>query len=230
MNLGSVPYLNARPLLHGLDARLAAPSQLARWLRAGEVGAALVPVVEAMENPEYWLVDGVCIGCDGPVYSVILALGKPLPQIRRVHLDPASKTSVRLTRWLLERHFALPVEYVEAAESADARLIIGDPAIAFRQASPKAEILDLGAAWKMATRLPFVFAVWASRAPDPALAEALRAAASEGLAARANIPEERLWERRYLTEFIRYELGTLQKEALAKFAELLDLPWSPRWI
>ena len=138
--LGSVSYLNAKPLLWGLDARLATPRQLAVWLRAGELEAALVPVVEAMEHAGYWLVDGIAIGCDGPVYSVFLALEKPLHLLRRVALDPASKTSVQLARWLLDEHLGLDITYVDPTLPADARLIIGDPAITFRQTQPETPI------------------------------------------------------------------------------------------
>jgi chorismate dehydratase len=222
--LGSVSYLNAKPLLWGLEARLAPPSQLARWLRAGEVEAALVPIVEAMENPVYWLVDGVAIGCDGPVYSVILTLSKPLAEVRTVALDAASKTSVRLMQWLLERHYGLAPHYVADGTPADAQLRIGDPAIAFRQAHPSYPLLDLGEAWKAATGLPFVFAVWALRAPDQALADRLREAARAGLARRAEIAREP-WEYRYLTESIRYELGGRQREAIARFAGPVDFRW-----
>lgn len=230
MRLGSVPYLNARPLLWGLEnVRLATPSQLADWLRAGEVDAALVPVVEAIENPVYWLVDGIGIGCEGAVYSVFLALERPLRQLRRVALDPASRSSVQLTRWLLAEHYGLEVEYVPPGKAADARLIIGDPAIAFRHQHPECELLDLGSAWKEATGLPFVFAVWAMRTPDAALAERLRAAAAAGLAARETIAQA-AWEREYLTRYIRYEIGVRQRLGLERFARSWRPDWDGRWI
>lgn len=229
MRLGSVSYLNAKPLLYGLEARLATPAVLAGWLRAGEVDAALVPVVEVMENPVYWLVDGLGIGCLGPVYSVFLALRKPLGEVRRVALDPASRTSVRLTRWLLEQHHGLPVEYVDRGEAADAQLLIGDPAIAFRHANPEVPLLDLGEAWREATGLPFVFAVWALRAPDAELAERLRAAARKGLAARTEIARQP-WELEYLTQHIRYELGEPERAGLARFAAAIERPWAPVWV
>lgn len=227
MTLGSVPYLNAQPLLHGLEARLAPPSQLAQWLRAGEVDAALVPVVEAMENPVYWLCDGVAIGCLGPVYSVFLALAKPLDEVRTAAMDPASKTSVQLARWILRGR---DIEYVDPGRSADARLIIGDAAIEFRHRHPEVPLLDLGEAWREATGLPFVFAVWALRAPDAALAQRLRAAADAGLAERDALHLAGTWQHAYLTRHIRYELGDPQREALALFAKYLGLPWAPRWI
>jgi predicted solute-binding protein len=230
MRLGSVPYWNARPLLWGLNAELATPVQLAEWLRDGKVDAALVPIVETMENPRYWLVDGVGIGCDGPVYSVILALGNgPLENVRRVQLDPASKTSARLTRWLLEEHYGVAPEYGGEDAAVDARLMIGDPAIEFRRQHPERPVLDLGEAWKHATGLPFVFAVWALREPDQHLADLLREAARKGLEARDEITADPLL-RRYLRESIRYELGVRQKAGIERFAAAVQRGWQARWI
>lgn len=216
-------------MLWGLEARLAPPAQLAQWLRAGEVEAALVPVVEAIENPIYWLVDGVAIGCDGPVYSVILTLTKPLEQVRTVALDAASKTSVRLMQLLLERHYGLTPQYVPDGTPADAQLRIGDPAIAFRHAHPDHPLLDLGEAWKAATGLPFVFAVWALRTPDQKLADRLREAAHAGLQRRHELAAEP-WQYRYLTESIQYQLGEPQRQAIAQFAGAISGPAHLRWL
>jgi len=229
LNLGSVPYLNAKPLLWGLDARLAPPRVLAEWLRAGDVEAALVPVVEALVNPVYWLVDGLGICCDGPVYSVILTLNVPLQEIRTVALDAASRTSVMLAQHLLEQEYGLRPEYVADGDPADAQLRIGDPAIAYRQQHPQHPVLDLGEAWKRATGLPFVFAVWAMRSPDSVLADRLRQAGLEGLARRAGIARAD-WELAYLTDSIRYQLGEREREGLGEFARRVGGAWPLRWL
>ncbi|MEL0061870.1 MAG: MqnA/MqnD/SBP family protein, partial [Verrucomicrobiales bacterium] len=42
-------------------------------------------------------------------------------------------------------------------------LLIGDPAITFRQQNPPHQLWDLGQAWQELTGLPFVYAVWAIR-------------------------------------------------------------------
>ncbi len=222
MRLGSVSYLNAKPLIWGLEARLAPPRQLAEWLRAGEVDAALVPVVEVLTNPVYWVVDGLGICCDGPVYSVIVTLEKPLEEVRRVVLDADSRTSVELTKQLLAGR-----EWV--SEGGEAQLRIGDPAIAYRQAHPELPVLDLGEEWKRVTGLPFVFAVWALRAPDVTVAERLRAAAREGLARRGEMARAP-WELSYLTESIRYELGERERAGLGEFARRIGGAWPLRWL
>lgn len=228
MRIGSVPYLNARPLVDALGAgvRLAPPVDLAALLRAGELDAALVPVVEALENPRYQVVDGIGIGCDGPVYSVFLAHEKPIEEWRTVSLDPHSRTSNQLVQTLLAgRAF----RFVKREEPADAALWIGDPAIRYRAENPGQSYWDLGTEWKKQTGLPFVFAVWALNPGHVELADRLRAAAVEGLDARSRIATTPL-EMRYLTEYIRYEVGTGQKRAIAEFARRIghggrDLEW-----
>jgi len=55
LRLGSVPYLNAAPLVHGLQARPAVPSLLASWLDAGtcELAAALSKAAEKEFKPDH---------------------------------------------------------------------------------------------------------------------------------------------------------------------------------
>jgi predicted solute-binding protein len=74
--IGTVPYLNARPLTYGLyggdEVTLLhdLPSQLARDLAGGNLDAALVPALVCAERPEYRVVPGIAIGSDGAVESV----------------------------------------------------------------------------------------------------------------------------------------------------------------
>jgi chorismate dehydratase len=87
----------------------------------------------------------------------------------------------------------------------------------------------LGEEWKRRTGLPFVFAAWALRRDLPHLrsvADAFRALKVAGLDHRAEIirddptatPEFR---HRYLTEYIRFDLGPAQKEGLHRYRALL---------
>jgi chorismate dehydratase len=224
VRIGSVPYLNARPLIYGLEkeVHLSHPSTLAQELREGLVDVALVPVAECLEYPAYNLVDGIGITCRGPVHSVILEHHVTLRKIKTVSLGSVSKTSAQLARVLLESFLNLKVEYVPETTKADANLLIGDAAIARRAAHPDGRFWDLGQSWLEATGLPFVFAVWAMR-PDEknrGTADLLRTTAIAGLAARREIaqtPEEYT----YLTKHIRYQIGTEEKAGLLKFAQLL---------
>lgn len=226
VKIGSVSYLNARPLTYaiGSPVRYLEPRTLATELIMGYVDVGLVPLVEVLEHStSYEIVDGVAIGSLQAVYSVFLNHTVPVEKIGTIALDPASKTSVQLARLLLEKFHGLRPRYVSPDEPADAQVIIGDPAIAYRQAHPKEAYLDLAEEWRRHTGLPFVFAVWAIRRGTPhqdALAGQLRAAAVAGLNARPHIAQN-AFELRYLTEHLCYELGPDQKKSIIRFAELL---------
>jgi len=227
VRVGSVSYLNAKPLTWFLASPVVKlePAKLALELHAGNLDAALVPVMEVLESPAgtYRMVDGLAIGSERFVYSVYLNCGVPLAKIKTVALDPASKTSVELARLVLEKFHHLKPRYVSTDEPADAQLLIGDPAIAHRQAHPEQNYLDLATAWREHTGLPFVFAVWAVRLPywrARSVAGQLRAAGRLGLSCRDAIARSP-FERQYLTEHLCYDLGPRQKKAIERFGEVL---------
>ncbi len=227
IQVGSVPYLNAKPLTRGLRSyvKKLEPSELAAELRAGKLHAALVPVMEVLEAPAgtYRVVDKIGIGSEREVFSVYLNYSGSLAAVKTVALDPASKTSVELARIVLEKFYLLKPSYVSTDEPADAQLLIGDPAIMHRQANPEQNYLDLASAWREHTGLPFVFAVWAVRLPWLRafwVARQLRQAAWLGLAQRNEIARTP-FERHYLTEHLHYHLGAPQKKAIELFGEVL---------
>ena len=230
LHIGCVPYLNARPLVWGIEDHVVfeVPSLLADRFAAGRYDVALIPVFEAFRLPEVTMVDGLSISCLGSVRSVILAHREPLEDIAEIVLDPSSRTSANLLRVLLSDRFRLSPHLVAASGNPHAaRLIIGDPALAFQnQPAPGWHILDLGQAWHEWTGLPFVFAAWtirhklSSQVPD-----AFRDVAAAGLAHRQEIaareadPAAAL---AYLTRAIRFGLGDPEKQALARFRHLLE--------
>ena len=227
VRVGSVPYLNAKPLTRFIASPVAKlePNQLAAELRAGNLDAALVPLMEVLESPAntYRVADGLALGSERSVFSVYLNYSVPLAKIKTVALDPASKTSVELARLALEKFHRLKPRYVSPGEPADAQLLIGDPAITHRQAHPEQNYLDLATAWREQTGLPFVFAVWAVRLPywrARSVAGQLRAAGRLGLSRRDAIARTP-FERQYLTEHLCYDLGPRQKKAIERFAEIL---------
>jgi chorismate dehydratase len=222
MRFGSVPYLNAKPLHIALHPtpQLFPPVVLAEKLQTGELDAALVPVVECLLNPIYQLVDGVGICCLGAVHSVILTGSVPLPEAKTIALDAESKTSVLLLRVLLEKYLKLTPKYISENSPSDQHLRIGDQALTHRRTHPHLLPTDLGQLWFDHTGLPFVFAVWAIRPglnPKP-IAREIRAAQGAGLAQRKKIAAAPS-DYRYLTENIRYLIGTAQKQGLLRFSE-----------
>jgi predicted solute-binding protein len=227
--LGSVPYLNARPLHWTIREPITflEPNILAGELAAGRIHAGLVPIYSILEKADlYHVVDGYAIGSLNIVYSVVLSHVVPVVRIKSVSLDPASRTSNHLVRILLEKYYRIQPQYVSPDEIADGQVMIGDPAIAYRQSHPDERFLDLAQSWHSHTGLPFVFAAWAVRrdAPDAkGIAKRLREAAVAGLADRHAIAKSP-FEYRYLTDNLYYHMGSPQKRAISSFAaDLVDL-------
>ncbi len=233
LRVGCVQYLNARPLIDAWPGEMALqhPAVLAEKLCAGELDVALVPSFELFAQPEsYYAVDGVAIASLGPVYSVYLAYRGALDDVRTVALDPASRSSAHLAHCLLDRFHQRQIEYVSDPETADARVLIGNQAIRFRQAAdPEWSFLDFGGEWTRLTGLPFVYALWLIREDTPgarAAAAELRELRAEGesrieaiAAAEGEFTES--FRREYLTRYIRYGFGPEEKSGLFEFGRIL---------
>lgn len=197
IRIGAVRYLNTKPLVYGLTRRVPQadvlfdlPSRLADRLAAGDLDVALIPSVEAFQNPAYTIVSDACIACRGPVWSVKLFSRVPTAEIRSLALDEGSRTSAALVQILLEERFglrpqlrSLPIGDSAGDSQTDSVLLIGDRAI-HPPAERFAEVWDLGDQWCRWAELPFVFAMWTARPGiDTAdVAIALAAARDEGLA------------------------------------------------
>jgi chorismate dehydratase len=232
--VGSVPYLNAAPLVRGIEDEiiLATPARLAEMLQRDELDAGLVSVTEVLFHDRYDVLDGIGICSLGEVKSVFLAHRRPLEEAREIFCDTASLTSVNLLRVLLaERGLApdfKPLPDYKSAARLDFSLLIGDAALDFLRAPCEHEILDLGAAWLELTNLPFVYAVWALRrgVENQSLRRQLRAARDFGLDTLDSIIRDRTeydydFRRDYLGWHIHYHLGTDEKRGLSRFLELL---------
>jgi chorismate dehydratase len=232
--IGSVKYLNAAPLMRGIEGRitLATPAKLAEMLRRDELDVALVSITEVLMNDRYDILDSVAIASLGEVYSVLLACKKPLEEAVEIFCDPASLTSVNLLKVLLAEKNLFPqfkpLENYESAIEKDFVLLIGDPAIDFQRAPHVHEILDLGAAWTDLTNLPFVYAVWALRRgiENAGLRRELREAKKFGMETMEYLIETRPeydedFRRDYFEWHIHYHLAEDEKRGIAKFCELL---------
>jgi chorismate dehydratase len=238
VRLGAVGYLNARPLVYGLersdrfDLRFDVPSRCAELLHAGATDLGLVPSIEYLRGPEpYWIVPGPAITSRGPVASVSLYTTRPIRDVRTIALDTSSRTSVALVRVLCAREFRIAPRLVPHGPdlpamlaACDAALVIGDLALFEESAVEK---IDLGEAWTKATGLPFVYAFWSGR-PDAVTAIDVRelqdardqGAAHPGEVARAyfrDAPARQDVGERYLRDNIRYHLGVEERAALERF-------------
>lgn len=241
--VGAVGYLNARPLTWALDqdrarweVRYDLPAVCARLLHDGEVDLGLIPSVEFLGRPDYRLVPGVGIGSRGAVASVALFTRMDMRDVRRIALDTSSRTSAALTRVLCERYFRIQPAFVPEGpdlgsmlDSADAALLIGDPALETDPAALGLQKLDLGEAWQDLTGLPFVYAAWTGRPAglDAAGVEALQVAQAAGVAARQVIAREYAGAdvaraaraEAYLRDNVRYGLGPDEVAGLQQFLD-----------
>jgi len=170
LRLGIVPYLNVQPMVYGvkekypqLDLVFAPPSQLERMLRQGEIDLGILPVFAAFLAPGRAIHSAPVIAAQNEVYSVLIVSRVPIEQARRIARDANSLTSNALSKVLLREYWKVDAELVgpEDADSADGRVIIGDPAIRAHDLWP--HVYDLGSAWHDWTELPFVFAAWVGR-------------------------------------------------------------------
>ena len=143
LRLGAVGYLNARPLVYGLDRkprfdlRYDVPSECARLLHDGSIDVGLIPSIEYLRGPgPYALVPGPAVTSRGPVASVALYTRVDPRDIRSIAMDSSSKTSVALATVLVRRSFgvtpdaiSMPPDLESMLARADAALIIGDYAL-----------------------------------------------------------------------------------------------------
>ncbi len=244
VRIGVVDFVNARPLVHGLDRERGVelvydrPSRLAQSLRRGELDVALVSSIECFRSPELRVVPEIGICSEGPVRSVKLFLRKPLEQVERIACDAGSRSGAALARLVfvefLQRPgvstFEIEPTLEPASVDADAVLLVGDPALRAKPGSTSLEPLDLGWFWTDRTGLPFVYAVWASRrgkVSEELLALLLRAR-DRGLMERSKIAAAAAGElelpvaglAQYLTRNLRYQLGEREIKGLERFRDL----------
>jgi chorismate dehydratase len=251
--LGVVSYLNALPLYRTVEARSevdvvrVVPSKLAAMLDAGECDAAIMPVVDFLRGVGEAIISDACIGTkkegEGAVRSVLLFHRAPIKQLKSVAVDTSSHSSVALLRVLLaDAYRVLPPFHEHAPNLAqmlqkhEAALLIGDAALEAKNAvevsidNPTAHILDLGAAWKELTGLPFVFAAWIARRgldenAREELARVLSAARDEGIAdlktvvaqnpIQTGIPDAQIEE--YLRDAVEFHLSDSHRAAIEEF-------------
>jgi chorismate dehydratase len=239
IRLGAVAYLNARPLVHGLDKRqdlfslrFDPPSRCAVLLHEDAIDVGMIPAIEYCRGPEYRMVPGMAIISARTVASVALFTRKPVADIRTIAADTSSRTSNALLRILCIDRFRISPEFRPMAPdpdamfaACDAALIIGDPALYLDPAEKRVEKIDLGEQWTDMTGLPFVWAVWAGR-PGVVSPQAVRAlteardagvASSDEIAAAYCGPDRARLCQAYLRENIQYVLGEPEIAGLREY-------------
>jgi predicted solute-binding protein len=245
--VGCVKYLNARPLIRGWPGQVGFnhPATLCAQLARNELDVALVSSFEFLRNPIYRIVDLISISSDGPIYSVFVAHRGKFSEIEEIELDPASTTSVNQLRCLLGELGLNPrlveggapatpwpnIRGLAGARPSNARLLIGDQAIRFRQEhAAKFNFWDLGEQWKQIVDLPFVYALWLIR-PEVAdakpIADSLRGLRDKNLAKIGElIGQEKEFDKtfctRYYRQHLRFTFGETEKQGLRRFQTLCE--------
>lgn len=242
IRLGAVDYLNARPLVfglelrHGFELRFDPPSKCAALLHEGSIDVGMIPSIEYLRgNDPYHIAPGLGIVSEGPVASVAMFARRPLADVRSIAADTSSRTSVALLRVLCTETLGIDAELVpmpprpvEMLRYCDAALLIGDAALFFDYEPSGLRKVDLGQEWTAMTGLPFVWAFWAGR---PSVLDARRVrelqdardagvAASDAIAAAYCTDTWADAGRRYLRENIRYGLGPRELQGLQAYYDL----------
>ena len=239
LRVASVGFVNARPLIAGLERNpaielaLDVPSRLLDRIRSGAADVALLPVIDLQREPGLRIVPAGGIGCEGPTLTVRLFSQTPFEQTRTLACDPDSHTSVALARIILESLYGVRPDlidlYAATGAAGEARLLIGDKVVCEEPAGFEHQ-LDLGAAWNRMTGLPFVFAVWCARQGVELgdLPQTLAAARQRGMGQIDEIVKKyaipRGWPAglaiQYLTTYLKFEIGPRQLEAIGQFHQL----------
>lgn len=245
MKISIVSYLNSAPLVYGIQhspdlidcsVSLDVPAVGAAKLASGEADIALVPVGAFTVPGEVEWLGNYCIGVVGPVRTVCLFSEVPLDKIRRVCMDPHSRTSVELIRILARDHWKLNWDFIPASvgfekhaiKGESAGVCIGDKVFTIEGRYPYC--YDLAEEWIRFTGLPFVFAAWAAKKNiDPEFIKKLDQAQLWGITAipdvardwslKMSLPESEI--RDYLTLNISYPFTKEKKEGMERFFSLI---------
>ena len=250
ISISAVSYLNTKPFLYGLhacglsdsiDLSLDIPSVCARKLSEGAVELGLVPVAAIPSIPNAQIISNYCIGTLGAVKTVGIYAACPMQNITHLYLDYQSRTSVALSKYLLQQHWKIHPVFIDAKEGYEAQvkgtkaaLIIGDRTIDLEQHYPY--FYDLGTAWKQHSGRPFVFAAWVSNRPlSDTFKKQFNEALGCGIAQRHRVAE--LFQSSYPSfdvhayyhDYISYELDHSKREALRFFLEEVAPKQASSW-
>jgi len=181
VRIGRISYMNVAPIYYGLDGQTddrwytilsAPPAVLNREMAAGELDISPVSTAAYADHQGEWMIlPNLSISCDGPVMSVVLASRYGIRDLdgKQVVISDESASAAALLRLFFREHDVQPqvscrkLDNHNALCGADAVLVIGDAALNGKWQKTYRYVWDLCGAWKDATGLPFVFALWAVR-------------------------------------------------------------------
>jgi chorismate dehydratase len=206
LRISVVEFLNTAPLVWGFtegplagkyDLSFSVPAACAEALRRGQADLGIIPAIEYQRmDGDMVALPGMAIASKREVRSLLVVAKKPIELAKRIALDTSSRSTVALVRMLAAERWKISPEFVDAApdasemlRTADAALVIGDPALAI---SLKMDILagklpsgeqccqgdpddmpvpgfetlfvyDVVHQWRQLTGKPSVLAIWVGR-------------------------------------------------------------------
>lgn len=179
INLGSVPFLNARPLIyplengfvdHDFNISYYDPSLLSKKLYEKKVDIGLIPAAEFLKHDEYVALPDISISSYGKVESVVLLSRDELKDIKTIAIDSRSQSSTALIKIIFELFLGINPTYIKRdvsenfLDGVDSGMLIGNSGLKALHANDTNFLIkDIGELWTNFTGLPFVYAVFALR-------------------------------------------------------------------
>ena len=241
LKISAVSYTNTKPFIYGIqhtdfidkiDLSLDNPTDCAQKLIDNVVDIGLIPVAATLNLPYWEIVAAYCIGAVGAVNSVFVFSNCDIKDVKKLQLDPQSRSSNNLARVLLKNFWKLSPElligaddYAESTDPATAFVQIGDRT--FGKTGDYKYVYDLAGEWQKFTGLPFCFAAWIANKPIPQeFVDEFNKALKFGLDHRAELFKElpkiaNFDVEDYLMHKIDFELTEDKKKALYLFLEFV---------
>jgi len=179
LKISAVSYTNTKPFIYGIqhtdlinkiDLSLDNPTDCAQKLIDNVVDIGLIPVAATLNLPYWEIVSDYCIGAVGAVNSVFIFSNCEIKDVKKLQLDPQSRSSNNLAKVLLKNFWKIKPElivdtddYTTSTDAETAFVLIGDRT--FGKAEQYPFVYDLAAEWQKFTGLPFCFAAWIANKP-----------------------------------------------------------------
>ena len=245
--IGKIPYLNSVPFYHHFEQRQfkmlpVAPRRMGLLEEKGQIAAGLFSLMDYYRQEEQLDLLRWCIATRDQVKSVMLFSNHGWRDLdgKLIGITDDTATSVKLLEVLLEEKYNVSATFrrlttgVNDYSAYDAVLLIGDEALhANKFGLDTFELVyDLAKEWYDWQKLPFVFAVWATKKSLPAsmkdeLGEIIEHSLNEsgnrfgeiGELAGKRIGLTKSEVEDYLAGF-NYSLGERERESMREFRQL----------
>lgn len=240
IRISAVSYTNTKPFIYGLqhtgiikkiELSLDTPSDCAQKLIDDVVDIGLIPVAATLSLKRWEIVSDYCIGAVGAVNSVFIFSNCEIKDLKKLQLDPESRSSNNLAKVLLKNYWKADhlmivehaADYAQSPDPNTAFVQIGDRTFGKKAQYPF--VYDLAEEWEKFTGLPFVFAAWIANKTIPTgFMQEFNQSLKYGLEHRRELLDELPLRRDfdfedYLMHRLDFELTEDKKKALHLFLD-----------